>query len=240
MVIQKVDLKCGNKDIPIPSQVEIKKMIVRRTYEHFVRLRWRILVHLHPEKLSKERTNTYGFKSGKFPKSVECDALKGFENDLMDMVKNMEFRDIRCSYQNQLKREKWRIRQSKHLILESDKTGNLYEVDKATYTKLLTDEVTKTYKKTHRNKTLEMDQSSLEATKKLKIEDRVMRTKKANAFLSLKDHKRDFGINPTMRLINPACQESGKAVQMFLKKIVRHVKDRMKLNLWENTTQALD
>ena len=176
MVIQKVDLKCGNKDIPIPSQVEIKKMIVRRTYEHLVRLRWRILAHLHPEKFSKERSNTYGFKSGKFPKSVECDALKGFENDLWGMVKNMEFRDIRCSYQNQLKREKWRIRQSKYLIVESDKTGNHYEVDKATYTKLLTDEVTKTYKKTHRNKTLEMDQSSLEATKKLKIEDRVMRT----------------------------------------------------------------
>ena len=59
MVIQRIEIECSSKDIPIPSQVELKKMMVRRTFEHLVRLRWRILAYLYPQKFSKATTKIH-------------------------------------------------------------------------------------------------------------------------------------------------------------------------------------
>ena len=47
---------------------------------------------------------TYGFKTLKIPEPV--DQLKDFEKDLFEMIKNIEFRDTKCKFQNKLSEEK--------------------------------------------------------------------------------------------------------------------------------------
>ena len=74
-------------DIPTPRKEEVKKMLVRRTHEHIIRLRCKILAHLHPEKFAKRALETYGFRTSKFLKNVECEVLKVFDEDLWDIVK---------------------------------------------------------------------------------------------------------------------------------------------------------
>lgn len=53
MVITKADLRFGNKDIPIPRKGEINKMLVRRTTEFIVILRWKIMAFLYPKRFNK-------------------------------------------------------------------------------------------------------------------------------------------------------------------------------------------
>ena len=152
MGIQRIDLECSNKDIPTPSRDQIKKMLVRRTFEHIVRLRWKILAHLYPEKFGKAGKETYGFRSNKFPRKVQCEALAGFEKELWTVIKSVEFRPFHSHYQTKLKECQDKVRNPKHIIVESDKTGNHYEVDSATYKQLLENEVSKDFKKVRSNK----------------------------------------------------------------------------------------
>ena len=53
MAIQRINLDFSKKDIPVPTREELKKMLVRRTFEHLVRLRWKILAQLNPDKFNK-------------------------------------------------------------------------------------------------------------------------------------------------------------------------------------------
>ena len=89
MVIQRVDFGFCIKHIPTTKEDEVKKLMVRRTYEHLVRLRWKVMAHLKPMHFGKVVRENYGFKTSKFPMNVECSALKGFEDDMWSMVKNL-------------------------------------------------------------------------------------------------------------------------------------------------------
>ena len=52
--MKKITIDVSGKDIPVPSDVYVKKMLVRRTYELIIRLRWRVLAYLKPEKFCKK------------------------------------------------------------------------------------------------------------------------------------------------------------------------------------------
>ena len=144
--MNKIGLKVSGKDIPVPGKQYLRKMLVRRTYEHLIRLRWRVLAHLNPEKF-RNTSNSYSFKSGRFPTTVQCDALKKFEHDLWSMVKNIEFRNVNNAHQRRLKDIQNSIKNNQNLIIASDKTSNFYEVNHDTYHRLTNNEITKKYKK---------------------------------------------------------------------------------------------
>ena len=67
-----------------------------------------------------------------------------FENDLLELIKNVKFED-------QLHKDITSIKKSKNAFIFIDKTRNIYEADKNTYSKLLMDNISKTYKKTEHN-----------------------------------------------------------------------------------------
>ena len=131
-----------------------------------------------------------------FPKHVECEALKGFEQDLWNLIKGVEFRPVRNAHQAKLSTFKKKVKECSDLLVNSDKTGNLYRVTKAEYNDLLINEVTKTYKKENIDKVTAIDKKAKDVANKLGIESRVMRTKQSQCFLTLKDHKADFNTNP--------------------------------------------
>ena len=89
-------------------------------------------------------------KLGKCPSCV--DELVDFENDMMKMIKNIEFRKIKCTFQTKLMSDIKKINESNVLLISADKSRNVYLIQKDDYNKYVRDSVTKTYKHSTANK----------------------------------------------------------------------------------------
>ena len=149
----------SNKNIPIPSsQNEYKLQLISKVEHLLKRMRWKTL-QSHG-KLESDNKETYGFKSRKCPNGI--DELSKFEDDLMLMIKNIEFRNVSNTFQDQLRNDISEIRNTEKVIIPADKTRNLYKMEKDDYNKYLTENITKTYKKSNMNK---VNKLNLEAKK---------------------------------------------------------------------------
>ena len=102
-------------------------------------MRWKTLQF--QGKLESDNKETYGFKSRKCPNGI--DKLSKFEDDLMLMIKNIEFRNVSNTFQDQLRNDISKINTGK-AIIPADKTHNLYKMEKGDYNKHLTENITKT------------------------------------------------------------------------------------------------
>ena len=85
-----------------------------------------------------------GFNSVKTPKNEH---LNAFGNDLYDIVRNLEFKNIKSSFQHQLRTDVKRIKQDLKLLIATGKTNNLYRLTSDEYNTLLTENISKSYKK---------------------------------------------------------------------------------------------
>ena len=65
--------------------------------------------------------------------------------------------------------------------------------------------------------------------------DRICITTEREDFATLKDHKDNFRIKPTCRLINPCKTETGRIIKQVLENTVTDVKDKTKFNHWRST-----
>ena len=74
-----------------------------------------------------------------------------FENDLLELIKSLKFKKVKNKFSEQLHKDIASIKKSKNVFIFADKTRNIYETDKNTYSKLLTDNISKTQKKTEQN-----------------------------------------------------------------------------------------
>ena len=70
------------------------------------------------------------------------DELVDFENDMMKMIKNIEFRNINCTFQTKLISEIKKRNESNDLSIP-----DIYIMQKDDYNKYVRDNVTKTYKR---------------------------------------------------------------------------------------------
>ena len=114
---------------------------------------------------------TYGFKSRKCPQTI--DELTGFEDNLMSLIRNIEFRYVSNTVQEQLARDIKQIKYTNIAIVPADKTRNLYKVEKEDFEKYLRDNITKTYKKSTNSKVNRVDLDVKKIADKLLITDRV-------------------------------------------------------------------
>ena len=106
-------------------------------------MRWKALQFLG--KLEENIKETYGFKSRICPQSV--DESNKFE-DLMLMIKNIDFRqidlDVHNKFQENLKHGITETRNPNKVIVPADETRNLYKMGKEDYHKSLSENITKT------------------------------------------------------------------------------------------------
>ena len=70
----------------------------------------------------------------------------------MLMIKNIQFRHINSTSQEQLKKDIQQIRQSNQLFVSADKSRNIYKMNKEDYEKLMHENITKTCQKTNESK----------------------------------------------------------------------------------------
>ena len=129
---------------------------------------------------------------------------------------------------------------SDKVFLKADKTTNIYKVSKEEYNKLLTENITKDYKKTTEKA---VDKCNIEASKiahTLKLERRIEAHGENKAFITLKDHKENFRDRPKCRLINPAKSQIGKISKQILEQLNKKIREKAGLQQWRSTAEALD
>ena len=140
--MERINLDYSKKNILIPSQKEYKLQLVAKT-EHFIkRVRWKALQF--DGKLHAQEKKTYGFRTRNCPPPSE--GLKKFEDDLMCMVRDIEFRQYPNDFQEHVKKDIRNIRQSEKIIVSADKSGNMYKMEKEEYKKHLSNCITSDYK----------------------------------------------------------------------------------------------
>ena len=116
-----------------------------------------------------------------------------FENELVELMKNIKFRKIRNTFQEKLEDIK--------LITESNKTKT--PADKASNSNI--------------KKQINMAGKNLLRDKE--VIKRMETNREGNSFITIKDHKENFDNQPTVQLINPAKNELGRISKLILDKI---------------------
>ena len=72
--------------------------------------------------------------------------LVSFENDMMDMIKNLELKSVDNESQSNLRNDIRQIRKNNNLFVSAYKSRNTYKVIKASYERRMQENVTKIYK----------------------------------------------------------------------------------------------
>ena len=204
----------STKNIPLPTKKLYLSCLIEKVELIIKRMRWKALLY---EKIPDDsgKNKTFGFKSRKCPPQHKD--LIAFENDLLEMIRKVTFTNVQNDFQNKLRSDLSTITKSSKAFIFTDKTRNMYELDKQSYDKLLSENITKTYKKTNHSTYNNIHKEAKIIASRLNIDGRVECMAKSEAFISLKDHKEDFNINPKCRLINPAKSEIGKVSKNYWK-----------------------
>ena len=195
ITMEKVNLGYSTKNIPLPKKNEYLKTFIEKT-EHFIRrMRWK--AHHFLNKTEPTAYETYGFKSRRSPPQIN--ELIPFEDDMTNLIQNIKFNDTKCSFQGKLNSDiKNKIKRPDTLLIPADKTTNFYAMNPSSYDKLIKENVTKTYKKSNDELVREIDAQSASIAERLKLDDRIEKLAKKDAFITLKDHKPNFQDHPTL------------------------------------------
>ena len=126
------------------------------------------------------------------PSHLCVEELIDFENDMMYMVRNIEFRNAINSFQTKLSSDIKRMKTNNNLLIQADKSRNIYLTPKDNCTKHLTETVTKTYQQCSRKKLKNINYNSKLIVQELFINDRVEKMLETEAYITIKDHKEGF------------------------------------------------
>ena len=237
--MEKLNINYSLKNIPCPNKKSYIKSLICKTEDFLKRLRWKAYFFDKKDEIEKnERKNNYGFKTPHTPPSNKD--ISKFEADLIDLIGKIEYKQPNSSFQNKLEKDIETLKKSQKVIVEADKTNNIYLVEPAKYNKLVHENVTQSYAKCTNNEKTDIDKKSAEIAKNLQIEDRVQQFTTKKCFLKIKDHKPNFPNNVKCRLINPANNQLGKVSQKILRDVVEKLINKTQLNLWKNTDKVLD
>ena len=228
------------KNIPIPTRNAYTKRLIEKVESVVKRMRWKALFFLKEHDNDEEipKAEKFGFKSRKCPPQI--DEMKPFEDDLLRMIENIQFRKVNDDFQSTLKNDIKKIKDSTKMFIPADKTRNLYEVEKTQYEKLLRDNITKNYKIADKHVYDDINEEAKKIASDLEIEERMETMAKKQAFITLKDHKENFNNNPTCRLINPAKSEMGLVSKKILDRINTDIRTLTMVNQWKNSASVIE
>ena len=165
--MERFNLNYSKKNIPIPTESEYKLLLTAKTDSLIKRMRWKALEYLG--QLPPSDKETYGFRSRKCPPVVK--ELSKFEEDMLKMIQNIEFRKTDNEFQRKMREDVKAIKQCGKVVVPADKSTNLYKMDKDTYENHLTNNITKAYRKSNGTKVAEIDNAACGIAKKLGLED---------------------------------------------------------------------
>ena len=115
--------------------------------------------------------------------------MRTFEEGITNIIKNIAYKDVKCQFQQDLKKDITSIKNEERLFVRADKSVNFYKLDAPEFKRLLNDNIAKTYKKTEKKKLNVINDKARNVTRKLNIDDRVELIATNDAFITLEDHK---------------------------------------------------
>ena len=201
-----------------------------KTANFLKRIRWKALAFLG--KLRSSDKDSYGFKTVKCSSSVK--ELVSFEIDMMDMIKNLEFKRINNEFQLNLRNDIRQISRSNNLFISADKSRNICKVSKASYERVMHENVTKTYKKCNTNKSNSINFKAKQIAGKLKIFDRVQKLDENEAYVTIRYHKEGF------LDINPSKTGIGKISKQILDRVSNTILVKDKVNQSKSTYSLIE
>ena len=125
------------------------------------------------------------------------------------------------------------------MLINADKSRNIYKVSCENYKKYLVENITKTYKKSDKARVNSINKDTKKLAEKLKIADRMERMEESEAYITVKDHKEDFPHKPSFRLINPSKSELRKVNKRILDNINKYIIEHTKVNQWKNSASVM-
>lgn len=226
------------KNIPLSNPRTFKKKLIEQFEKCMKRLRWKVMAFTEKD-FGKRKLPTYGFNTSNSPKQV--DALADLENDYYNnVICKLEFRSNISKFQKDLQKDVQEILKSDQVFVHADKSTNVYTLSKDSYEKMLSDNVTKTYKKATDGIKHDIDVEARDIARKLELDDRMDIYSEKEPFITLKDHKPNFQSKPTCRLIVPSKPEMGVVSQQILAKINTQLRELTQFNQWKNTASVIE
>lgn len=235
MELNKASVDYSLKCIPIPHNDSHRRSTINKTEQFLQRLRWK--VHFFENPSHKPEKETFGFTTHR--NAPQSASLVNFENDLTHLISNLEYSNQRTAFQNQLTEDVKKIRKSKDIFVNADKTSNVYRVDKETYNKLMRDNVTANYETADPTSERSINMDAKYITQILEISERVEPIVKRSAYITLKDHKENFPNEIKCRLINPTKSNIGKISKQLLQQINEKIRTQLNLQQWRSTSDTL-
>ena len=116
----------------------------------------------------------------------------------------------------------------------------MYKLTKDEYNHLLDNAVTATYKIATKGIEDIINKEGIKYAKRGDIFDRIEINGTSNSFITLKNHKENFVIHPTTRLINPTKNEIGRISKSILDKINICLCEKLKRKEWKNKTDIIN
>ena len=214
--MEPVNFGYSTKNIPIAQPKEYLKYLVEKTESFLRRVRWKAYHFLKPTQHEAAK-ETFGFNTTKSPAPIK--ELESFERKMLSIIQNVQFKNHRNEFQNDLSHDLTKIKTDEKLLVAADKTTNFYRLDAPTYDTLLNTAITKTYKKAPAQATSRIISDEKKIAKSLGIDNRVDSLATKDSYITLKDHKPNFSNNPTCRLINPSKSEIGIISKQILQRI---------------------
>ena len=126
------------------------------------------------------------------------------------------------------------------MFISADKTQNFYEIKKEGHKKILYENVTKTYKKVNPSLPKKINIEAKKIAKDFNLDEKLNIMTKQQCSVTIKDHKLDFRINPKYRLLNPTKSELSKLIKQILQTINTELRNKMKTNQWQNSSEVIE
>ena len=108
------------------------------------------------------------------------------------------------------------------------------------YKTILTNNVTKTYRKAERRTQLNIDRDTKTISKTFQLEKRMEGYTERPAFISLKDHKQNFKHSTKCRLIKLFKGEKCIVSKTFLEEINKKLNNHLCYNQWHSTSTVIE
>ena len=239
--MEKFNLNYSLKNIPTPSRDTYTLQLIDKVEAVIKRMRWKLYWYYESDNNYKDEQNkkeTYGFRSKNTPPpQLE---LESFENDLFNMIASIKFRNSTDDFQKKIQEDIRQINNSDKVLVFADKTTNIYKLSIDEHSKLLKNNVTKTYKKAPPKLEKSINLEAKYIASSYSIDNRAECLANTPAFITLKDHKENFQTKLPCRLINPCKSNIGAVSKSILDRINSDIRGSTNVNQWKNTNEVLN
>ena len=236
--MERINLGYSVKNIPIGNERGYKLQLLESVETLIKKMRWKAIFYNSPYDQNLDKKESYGLKTPYCPPQVK--ELVPFENDLLELARNVKFRKTTNDFQKRMNADIKTIRNSDKTYTSADKTSNLYKLNVEEYKRLRNNAVTATYKKANPKIKDTVDKNGVKYAKNAGVLHKMEKNTTSNCFITLKDHKQNFNNNPTTRLINPAKNQIGRISKVVLDNINSKLAESLGVNQWKNSDNVIE